>query len=61
MEKLLLNTTEACEVVGMRPTAMKALIASGEIESLKIGRARRIPAESLREWVERQRAVAAEV
>ena len=40
-------------LLGLGPTTTKALIRSGELRSIKIGRARRVPDDALREYVRR--------
>lgn len=54
--KLLLSVAEAGEVLSVGRTTVYTLLASGELESVHIGRARRIPAEALREYVAGLRA-----
>jgi excisionase family DNA binding protein len=54
MEKLLLRPTEAAEVVSLGRSKMYALIASGVIPSIRIGKSVRVPADALREWVKAQ-------
>ncbi|MEU6706529.1 helix-turn-helix domain-containing protein [Streptomyces wuyuanensis] len=44
---------EVAEQLGVGLTTAKALIASGELRSIKIGRSRRVPAEALHEFVRR--------
>ena len=58
-EKLLLREDEARTLVGLGRTKFWELLSSGEIPSVSIGRARRIPAVALREWVDRQVGAAA--
>lgn len=50
---LLLTRKEACEQLRQGMNTIDALIKSGELRSVKIGRSRRIPATALREYVER--------
>lgn len=52
--KLLASPDEACEELGVRRSTLFKLLAAGEIPSIKIGRLRRIPFESLRAYVQRQ-------
>ncbi|MPZ61583.1 MAG: helix-turn-helix domain-containing protein [Propionibacteriales bacterium] len=52
---LLLRIEEAAERLGIGRTLMCSLIAAGEIESVQVGRLRRIPAECLDEYVARLR------
>lgn len=52
MEKLLYRDTEAAELTGLgRSTIWKAM-KDGELRSVKIGAARRIPADALLEFVQ---------
>jgi excisionase family DNA binding protein len=48
--KLLLTIPEAAERVGLGRTKLYELIQSGELPTVRIGRAVRISAERLREW-----------
>jgi excisionase family DNA binding protein len=54
MEQLLLRPGEAARVLSLGRSKLYELLASGELPSVKIGRATRIPAASLRDWVERR-------
>lgn len=51
MSRILYPTDEVAEQLGVGLTTAKALIKSGVLRSVKIGRARRVPAEALREYV----------
>lgn len=53
MSRILHPVNEVAEQLGVGLTTAKALIASGQLRSIKIGRARRVPAEALREFVQR--------
>jgi excisionase family DNA binding protein len=55
MEKLLLKDSEACTAIGVSRTVLWDLLRRGELESVKIGRSRRIPADALKAYVERLR------
>ena len=55
MPKLLLTMEEAAEAIGLGRSKVYELVAAGEIEALKIGKARRVPAEALQAYVERLR------
>jgi excisionase family DNA binding protein len=46
---------DAAPIIGVGRTTLFALMRDGEIESVKVGRRRLIPAESLREFVARVR------
>ena len=52
---LVLTIEQAAQRLGIGRTLMYALVTSGEIESVTIGRLRRIPAECLTEYVDRLR------
>ncbi|WP_249999987.1 helix-turn-helix domain-containing protein [Actinoplanes sp. M2I2] len=52
---LVLTIEQAAKRLGIGRTLMYALITSGEIESVAIGRLRRIPAECLTEYINRLR------
>ena len=53
MPRILHPVTEVAEQLGVGITTAKALIATGQLRSVKIGRARRVPAEALHEYVRR--------
>lgn len=55
-DRLMLTTEEAAERLGIGRTLMYSLVRNGEIESVTIGRLRRIPAECLNEYVQRLRS-----
>ncbi|MGH3812275.1 MAG: excisionase family DNA-binding protein [Pseudonocardiaceae bacterium] len=55
-QPLLLRIEDAAERLGIGRTLMFALVAEGEIESVQVGRLRRIPAECLDEFVTRLRS-----
>ena len=52
MDRLVLTIEEAAQKLGIGRTLMYSLVANGEIESVTIGRLRRIPAECLSEYVQ---------
>jgi excisionase family DNA binding protein len=52
---LVLTIEQAAKRLGIGRTLAYALVSSGEIESVTIGRLRRIPAECLTEYVDRLR------
>ena len=54
--RLALRPTEAAEAAGLSRTRIFALLRSGELESIKVGRARLIPIASIEEFIERRRA-----
>lgn len=54
-EGLLLTVEEAAERLRLGRTLVYRLISSGELESVTVGRLRRVPAECLAEYVARLR------
>ena len=56
MDKLLLTVQEAANRLSMSRAALYPSVMGGEIESICIGRSRRIPLDALTAYVERQRA-----
>lgn len=57
-ERLLLRVEEAAERLGIGRTLMYELVSRGDVESVPVGRLRRIPAECLDEYVARLRDTA---
>ncbi|KJE21497.1 DNA-binding protein, excisionase family [Frankia torreyi] len=55
MTKLLLTPTEAAELLGVSRSTIYELMNSGDIESVRIGRSRRIPSAALVTFVARLR------
>ena len=49
--RLMLTVEEAAECLGIGRTLMYALITAGDVESVRIGRLRRVPAEALERYV----------
>ncbi|MBL8928130.1 MAG: helix-turn-helix domain-containing protein [Pseudonocardia sp.] len=49
--RLVLTVEEAAQRLGIGRTLMYALITSGEVESVRIGRLRRVPADALERFV----------
>jgi excisionase family DNA binding protein len=49
--RLVLTIDEAADRLGIGRTLMAALVRSGEVESVRIGRLRRIPSDALVEYV----------
>ncbi len=54
---LLLTIDEAADCLHVGRCTMQALITSGEVRSLKIGRLRRVPPSALKDYIERQMAL----
>ena len=52
MSRILYPTDEVAQQLGVGLTTAKALIKSGELRSVKIGRSRRVPADALHEYVQ---------
>ncbi|KLL09987.1 MULTISPECIES: helix-turn-helix domain-containing protein [Protofrankia] len=55
MNKLLLTAAEAAAVLGVGRSTVYELMAAGQIESVRIGRSRRIPRVALVAYVDRLR------
>jgi excisionase family DNA binding protein len=53
--RLLYSVTEAAGLLGVGRTFLFRLIAAGEIESIKVGRLRKIPCDALGRYIDRQR------
>lgn len=53
-EKLLLRPKKAFELLDIGRSTGYAMIASGELPSVRIGRAVRVPVDALKQWIERQ-------
>lgn len=53
MSQILYDAKECTTVLRLGLTTVKALIRSGELRSIKIGHARRVPADALHEYVQR--------
>ena len=53
-EKLLLSPDEAFRSLKISRAKGFDMIAKGELPSIKVGRLRRIPADALRSWVDKQ-------
>lgn len=49
--RLVLTVEEAAECLGIGRTLMYALITGGQVESVRIGRLRRVPADALERYV----------
>ncbi|GAA3364013.1 helix-turn-helix domain-containing protein [Saccharopolyspora gregorii] len=52
-ERVLLTVEEAAEQLGIGRTTTYALVRSGELESVRIGRLRRIPKEAINAYAAR--------
>ena len=56
-QRIVLTVEEAAERLEVGRTMVYALVRSGDIESIAIGRLRRIPIDALDEFIGRLRAV----
>jgi excisionase family DNA binding protein len=56
--KLLHTATEAAAALGISRSRVYELMAAGELEYVKLGRSRRIPADALESFVARLRGEA---
>lgn len=52
-EQILLRPKRAFELLDISRSTGYAMIASGELPCVRIGRAVRVPVEALKEWVKR--------
>jgi excisionase family DNA binding protein len=55
--KLLLRPEEAAEVLGIGRSKFYELLAAGAVQSVRIGKCRRVPLAALEEYVEKLRTV----
>lgn len=56
MDQILLRPTEVADTLAIGRSKAYALIASGEIPSVRIGSSVRVPAEALRRWIKQTQA-----
>ena len=61
MERLLFTVDEVATALGMGRTKVFELIKTGELESVRIGQSRRIPADALTAFMARLRTVSGSV
>lgn len=54
-DKPLLTVEEAADRLGIGRTTMFRLVSSGDVESITLGRLRRVPSECLDEFISTQR------
>ena len=52
MNQILIRPTEAAEALGISRSRVYELLASGELESITIGRSRRVPVVAIDRFVE---------
>ena len=57
VEPLCVRVSDAAHMIGVGRTKLYELISSGELETIKIGKATRITTASLHKLVERHRAL----
>lgn len=57
-DRVVFTVEEAAERLGVGRTLVYALVKSGEIESIAIGRLRRIPCDAVDDFVQRLRQAA---
>jgi excisionase family DNA binding protein len=55
VDRLLLRPEEAARVLSLSRSTLYELLARGELASIKVGAARRIPVDALHAWIDRQR------
>jgi len=60
VDKLLLTPEEAARAVGLGRTKLYELLRCGELESVQIGAARRVPVDAVHAYVQRLRTGAQE-
>ncbi len=53
--RILWSVAEVCDRTGLGPTKVRSLIREGTLESVRIGKAIRIPADSLADFIARLR------
>ena len=51
--RLMLTVEQAAEALGIGRTTMFALVKSGQIQSIRIGRLRRVPADAIDTYAQR--------
>ncbi len=54
MEQQLLRAQEVARILSLSRSKVFLMIASGELPAIRIGRAVRVPASALREWIAQQ-------
>lgn len=59
-QRILLRVVEAAEMLSLGRSKTYALVQAGEIPSVKIGGAVRIPVDALNDWLRKQVASAVE-
>lgn len=59
MDKLLLYPAEVAELLSVSKSKLYGLLARGELESVQVGRCRRVPAMALQKYLDRLQSEAA--
>ena len=54
-QRLLLTVSEAAQRLGIGRSLLYELLADGQVESIHVGRLRRIPTDALADYIDRQR------
>jgi len=54
-QRLLLTVSEAAQQLGIGRSLLYELLADGQVESIHVGRLRRIPIDALADFINRQR------
>jgi excisionase family DNA binding protein len=60
-QRLLLTVQEAADRLGIGRSLLYELLADGQVESIHVGRFRRIPADALGTYIDRQRCAGADL
>jgi excisionase family DNA binding protein len=55
-QRLLLTVSEAAQQLGIGRSLLYELLADGQLESIHVGRLRRIPIDALADFIDRQRS-----
>jgi excisionase family DNA binding protein len=55
-QRLLLTVSEAAQQLGIGRSLLYELLAEGQVESIHVGRLRRIPIDALADFIDRQRS-----
>jgi excisionase family DNA binding protein len=53
--RLLLTVSQAAQLLGIGRSLLYELLADGQVESIHVGRLRRIPTDALADYIDRQR------
>jgi excisionase family DNA binding protein len=56
VDPLLVRPEDAARALSLSRTTVYELLARGELASIKVGSARRIPVGALQAWIDRQQA-----